>query len=77
MKILLLRCAICDHWFSPHAHAEHCPACGSFATPVGRKRYTMHVNRLVEIVRGIPRQNLNTKRLVAMAQVLASGKRIA
>lgn len=58
MHIKLLKCQVCSHWFSPSAHCYHCPCCGSTVDCVGRKRFVIKEDRLVQIVRGIPRERV-------------------
>ncbi len=58
MKLLLLKCAICDYWHNPAIHNYHCPHCGAFALtlkPRVRKYYRLDCMRLIEVVRSIPR----------------------
>lgn len=58
MKLLLLKCAICDYWYKPCAHHYHCPHCGSMPLKLSSrvtKYYILNRIRLVEVVRSVPR----------------------
>ncbi len=59
MKLLLLKCPICDHWHNPNVHHNHCPHCGSFPLVVASrvtKYYRLAGMRLIEVVRSVPRR---------------------
>lgn len=67
MKLLLLKCAICDNWYRPAAHDNHCPVCGSYPLKVYvRSRATVRYYRfpgpmrVLEVVRSIPRSFENS-----------------
>lgn len=58
MTIKLLKCYICEHWYRPQAHNNHCPHCGAFGLKVDARKvkyYTLQDKRLIEVVRGVPR----------------------
>jgi len=48
MKCKIHRCHICEFWTA----RERCPVCGSIR--IGKQHFTVHQDRMVEIVRGIP-----------------------
>jgi hypothetical protein len=50
MRVIRKRCLICLGWFSPFAHAEHCPFCGAYQ--VGSKHYSLNfaASKLIELV---------------------------
>jgi len=58
MKLLLLKCFICEYWYYPDAHSGHCPNCGSLPLKVGSastKYFRLEGMRLIEVVRGLPK----------------------
>jgi Zn finger protein HypA/HybF involved in hydrogenase expression len=57
MKLVLLRCAICDNWYRPDAHHHHCPVCAAHPFTIDGKRKYFHLleHKAVELVRGVKR----------------------
>jgi hypothetical protein len=56
MKLISLRCAICDHWYS--AKRNHCPCCGSTRRVMGvhyNHEKIHRDNKFVQVVAGIPK----------------------
>lgn len=70
MKIKLLKCFTCDNWYMPDAHHYHCPTCGTLSVPLKRRRYVWKGNDLMQIVRAIPRINVNRAKERAIAATL-------
>lgn len=78
MRIILLKCGICHHWYRPEYHLYHCPNCA--AIPVRSNSTTrFYVNsetlhKLIPIVRGLPAYDgiySSERNLLASAQLLA------
>lgn len=69
MKLISLKCRICDAWYNPAAHHQHCPFCATLSVVIDRQNYTVY-GRAID--RAIPRLNLNTKRALQMARELYS-----
>jgi hypothetical protein len=65
MKVKLVSCGICEHWHSPAAHHNHCPACGSFVLVVRGRRMYFNWNTEREVIKsGWP---IILKRLINVA----------
>ena len=45
MRLLLRKCGICEHWYMPEAHHNHCPACGS--APIGHVHVDSATGRVI------------------------------
>lgn len=53
MKLLLIKCGICNEFYHVQAH-KHCPNCGAFhVSPKGMKGFYVNCNGM-EMVRGLP-----------------------
>lgn len=57
MKILLLKCGICNSWYRPQAHNGHCGYCGALPLKLTSNKITywnLTGARMVQVVSGIP-----------------------
>ena len=66
MKLLLVKCGICDNW---HLPTMHCGVCGAYSVPRILARSTYINCNGVEMVRAIPRSLHGViERVVAIAK---------
>ena len=59
MKLLLLKCKICDYWHNPEVHDGHCPVCGTIQWIVQGRHITINTVTGKSIARGMPRDYTN------------------
>ena len=75
MRLILLKCGICDAWYRPVNRAS-CPMCA--AMPVHSGSHVRHysrsytLNKVIRIARAIPRVTVRTNdQMLAVANALA------
>lgn len=51
MRVKLISCGICEHWHTPIAHNNHCPACGVSVIVVRRRRIYINWQSEREVIK--------------------------